>query len=52
MIVFKILLIILVSLPVLILAGYLWYQVAAYAGKKNRQDALEVPSLRKKRRRK
>jgi hypothetical protein len=50
MIVFKILLIILVSLPVLVLAYYLWYQVAEYVRQKNRQDALENPSLRKRRR--
>jgi hypothetical protein len=51
MIVFKILLIILVALPVVALAVYLWYQMAEYVRKKNRQDALENPSLRKRRRR-
>ena len=50
MIFFKILLIILVAAPVLVLAGYLWFQVAAYVRRKNRQDALENPSLRKRRR--
>lgn len=51
MIAFKVLLIILVSAPVLGLAYYLWFQVAAYVRQKNRQDALENPSLRKRRRR-
>ena len=51
MIFFKILLIILVAAPVLALAFYLWLQVAEYVRRKNRQDALEKPSLRKRRRR-